>query len=228
MKPKIEINDNIKKNLIRYREMLIEWNKKMNLTAIIDEEEVWIKHFEDSLECVKYIKEGDKVIDVGTGAGFPGLVLAIFFEGKIEMTLMDSLNKRMIFLENVVKELNIKNIKIIHARAEEKANDKEYREVYDVVTSRAVAKLNVLMEYTVPFLKVKGKAIYMKSQNIDEEIKESKNAEKTLKVEFKNKYEYELIVKEETYKRAILEYVKKDFTNPKYPRMYSKIKVKPL
>lgn len=228
MKSNIIIKEEVKLKLEKYRELLIEWNKKMNLTAITDNEEVWIKHFEDSLECVKYIKEGDKIIDIGTGAGFPGLVIAIFFEDKVKVTLLDALNKRMTFLSEVVNQLGIKNVSIVHARAEEYAHKQEFREQYDVVLTRAVAKLNVLMEYTIPYLKVGGKAVYMKSVNLNDEIETSKKAEKLLYLKNNGVHEYMLEVKEEKIYRSIVEYTKLKDTDTKYPRMFSKIKSNPL
>lgn len=164
-------------NFYKYMNLLIEWNEKMNLTAITEPSEVILKHFVDSLTISNLIKKGDKVIDVGTGAGFPGIPLSIVNNENI--TLLDSLNKRIIFLEEVINKLQLTNIKAIHSRVEEFAKNKKEREMYDIATSRAVAPLNVLLEYLLPLVKVGGKCICMKGSNT-EEIEEAKNALKVL------------------------------------------------
>ena len=158
-----------------YMNLLIEWNKKINLTAIIDEEEIILKHFIDSLTVNSYITEKTKVIDIGTGAGFPGIPLKIQ-NPDTEMVLVDSLNKRINFLEEVCKKLDLKNITCIHSRVEELASISIHREKYDIVTSRAVARLNTLLEYMLPFVKIGGKCICMKGSNVLDEIEEAKKA----------------------------------------------------
>lgn len=163
------------KNLYQYMKLMLEWNKNVNLTAITDEKEVIIKHFIDSISINKYIKEANNVMDVGTGAGFPGIPLKILNEGT-DFILVDSLNKRINFLEEVKKELSLNKLKLLHARAEELAKDKEYRENIDIVISRAVARLRILVEYMLPFLKENGLCICMKGPNIEEELEESKKA----------------------------------------------------
>jgi len=140
----IAINEKQCVDLAEYKDMLLEWNEKMNLTAITDEYEIIVKHFVDCLECTKVIKDEKNIIDVGTGAGFPGMVLAIYYKDK-NFTLLDALNKRLIFLQEVVNKLGLKNVKIVHARAEEIARTEEYKEVYDASVSRAVANLPVLL-----------------------------------------------------------------------------------
>ena len=142
----IELTDKALERFELYKNLMLEWNEKMNLTAITDEYQIIMKHFIDCLEITKYMSGNEKVIDVGTGAGFPGIVIAIYFEN-INITLLDSLNKRLIFLEEVVKNLNLKNVNIVHARAEEFAHKDEYRNKYDLVVSRAVANLSNLLEY---------------------------------------------------------------------------------
>lgn len=164
-------------NFYKYMNLLLEWNEKMNLTAITEPNEVILKHFIDSLTISNLIKEGEKVIDVGTGAGFPGIPLSIVNNDNI--TLLDSLNKRIIFLEEVINKLELTNIKAVHARVEEFAKNKKEREMYDIATSRAVAPLNVLLEYLLPLVKIGGKCICMKGSNT-EEIDEAKNALKIL------------------------------------------------
>lgn len=156
-----------------YMELLLEWNQKMNLTAITDPKEIILKHFIDSMTISPYIEEEKKVIDVGTGAGFPGIPLAIICPNT-SFTLIDALNKRISFLKEVVTKLQLSNVVVEHARAEDFA--KENREKYDIATSRAVANLPVLLEYLLPFVKKEGKCICMKGPNIQEELDEAKKA----------------------------------------------------
>ncbi len=224
----IYLDENKLDKFEKYKNLLIEWNEKINLTAITDEYQIILKHFIDCLEIVKHIEEGSNIIDVGTGAGFPGIVIAIYFEKNVKITLLDSLNKRINFLENVVKDLNLKNVELVHGRAEELAQNQNYREKYDLVVSRAVASLRVLLEYDIPFLKVNGKGLFMKGDNFKEEINDSKNALKLLNSSIDNKFEYKYEVEEETYNRVILEVIKENITSKKYPRMYSQIKKSPL
>lgn len=224
----IVLTDKMLNALKMYKNLLLEWNDKINLTAITDKEEIFVKHFVDCLYCAKYItKEDKKIIDVGTGAGFPGLVLAIYFPDK-EFTLLDALNKRLVFLEDVIKKLDLKNVKLIHGRAEEIVRINNLYEEYDVAVSRAVAQLPILLEYISPYIKVNGKCIVMKGDNVDEEIKLSSNALKILNLKLLKKNLYSYNVKNEEYKRSILEIKKINDTPKKYPRNYGKIKKKPL
>lgn len=211
-----------------YKDILIEWNKKMNLTAITEEYQVVMKHFVDCLEITKYIKKNSTVIDIGTGAGFPGVVIAIYFGNDISITLVDALNKRITFLNEVKSILNLNNVNVVHARAEELGRKEEYREQFDYIVSRAVAPLNVLLEYDIPFLKTGSKCLLLKGSNLDEEIKNSKNALSILNSEITNIYEYCYTVDSETYNRKIIEIVKQKSTKEKYPRNYGKIKKNPL
>lgn len=158
----------------QYMNILLEWNEKINLTAITEPKEVILKHFIDSLTICKQIEKGKKLIDVGTGAGFPGIPISIIRED-VEITLLDSLNKRIIFLQEVIHKLSLKNIRAIHGRVEEFAKNKKERQKYDIATSRAVASFNVLLEYLLPLTKIEGKCICMKGSNI-EEIEEAQNA----------------------------------------------------
>ena len=169
------------KKLERYRDLLLEWNENVNLTAITDPEEVRIKHFEDSLTCLEsgLFFPGAKVIDVGTGAGFPGLPLAMA-RPDISVTLLDSLKKRLLFLDEVIAQTDIQNAKTVHARAEDGGRDKNLRERFDIVVSRAVSRLSVLCEYTLPYLKVGGTLIAMKGPSAEEELQEAQNAIKVL------------------------------------------------
>ena len=163
----------------KYMNLLIEWNEKMNLTAIIEPSEIILKHFIDSITILKDIKDGSTVVDVGTGAGFPGIPLSIM-NPTLKITLVDSLNKRLIFLQEVIKELNLKNVELIHARAEEFGRNKKYREKFDIATSTAVANLATLSEYLLPLVKINGQAISMKAGNASQEIEEAQKAIKTL------------------------------------------------
>ena len=173
----IELDEIQINQFIKYYELLIEWNKVMNLTSITQYDEVLKKHFVDSLSinkelCVKDLKS---VIDIGTGAGFPGIPLKIVFP-HLEVVLLDSLNKRVKFLDAVIDELGLKGIKAIHGRAEDFAREKDYRGNFDVCVSRAVANLSSLSEYCLPYVKVGGYFIPYKSGKIEEELKEAKNA----------------------------------------------------
>ena len=171
----IEISDNQLEKFDKYMQLLLKWNEKINLTAIVEPDEVKIKHFLDSLTVLKYINDEDKVIDIGTGAGFPGIPLKIM-KPDTKITLLDSLNKRINFLNIVIEELGLKNIEAIHGRAEEFARNKLYREKYDIAVSRAVANLSTLTEYMLPFVKVGGRCICMKGANVKEELDKAKNA----------------------------------------------------
>ncbi|ABO51822.1 16S rRNA m(7)G-527 methyltransferase [Desulforamulus reducens MI-1] len=161
----------------KYYNLLIEWNKNINLTAIIEPKEVALKHFIDSLTCLKILEIPCQanVLDIGTGAGFPGIPIKIF-RPDINVTLMDSLNKRVNFLNEVIKKLGLTNICAIHDRAEDFGQKKEHREKYDYVLSRAVAKLKVLSEYCLPCTKLDGYFISQKGPDIDEEVKEASKA----------------------------------------------------
>ena len=170
-----EIDDNKIQKFYDYMNLLVEWNKKINLTAITEEKDIILKHFVDSLTVLKYIKENKSIVDVGTGAGFPGIPLAIMNDS-LKITLVDSLNKRINFLNEVCNKINLENINAIHARAEEFGQDNNYRESYDVAISRAVANLTVLAEYLLPLVKVGGKIICMKGPDIEEELKQAKSA----------------------------------------------------
>ena len=159
----------------KYMKLLIEWNEKVNLTAIVEPKEIILKHFVDSLTILNNIHDNDKVIDIGTGAGFPGLPIAIM-NNKSNVTLLDSLNKRVNFLNEVLKKIELNNVTTIHSRAEDFGKDNKYREKYDIAVSRAVAPLNILLEYMLPTVKVGGKCICMKSSSIEEELNMAKTA----------------------------------------------------
>lgn len=224
----IELSKEKANKLYEYKNLLIEWNEKINLTSIIEDEDIIVKHFVDSLLCVEYIKDKTRIIDVGTGAGFPGIVLAIYFEGNIKITLLDSLNKRILFLNEVINKLDLKNIETIHGRAEELAHKEEYREKYDVAIARAVAPLNILLEYLSGYVKKEGSCICMKSISIENELLDSKNAISILKLDIDANEVKKLIHKDEEIIRQILILRKNDNIGNKYPRSYGKIKKMPL
>lgn len=159
----------------KYMKLLLEWNEKINLTAIKDEKEFIIKHFIDSLMINNLVKDEKRIIDVGTGAGFPGIPLKLFNEEQ-NVTLIDSVNKKVNVLNDVIQNLELKNIEAIHIRAEDLAQNKNYRENFDVSISRAVANMSTLVEYLIPFVKVGGYIICMKGPNYSEELDASKKA----------------------------------------------------
>lgn len=171
----LDIAEKEVQNLYKYMLLMLEWNKNVNLTAITEEKEIIYKHFIDSLSVNKYLINKEKIMDIGTGAGFPGIPLKIFNED-LNFILVDSLNKRINFLEEVKNELDLNKLELVHARAEELAKNKNYRENMDIVVSRAVARLRILAEYMLPFVKKNGICICMKGPNIEEEIEESKKS----------------------------------------------------
>ena len=219
----INITDEIMEKLDKYYKILVEYNKHTNLTRIIEEDEVYLKHFYDSLTIVKAINLNDQtLLDIGTGAGFPGLVLKIVFPN-LKVTLVDSLNKRVTFLNNIIDELQLTNITAVHARAEDYIEN--HREVYDIVTSRAVANLSILSELSIPYVKVNGYFIPMKA-DAELEIKQAKKAVETLGSVLKDIIIFKL-PKEESV-RMLPKIQKVTQTNKKYPRKFSEIKKKTL
>lgn len=211
-KMQIEVK-NIEK-FYKYMQLLLEWNEKINLTTIVEPEQIIVKHFLDSLTIKKYIEDEKNIIDVGTGAGFPGVPLAIETENNV--TLLDSLNKRINFLNDVKEKIGLENVVTVHSRAEDATKDKKYRECFDYAVSRAVAPMNVLLEYLLPFVKVGGKVICMKGPNVKEEMDNSEKVAKILggKIE---KIE-ELEIPEIDMKRTVVIVKKIEKTSSKYPR----------
>ncbi|MDU2829167.1 MAG: 16S rRNA (guanine(527)-N(7))-methyltransferase RsmG [Anaerococcus sp.] len=205
---------------VKYQEMLIETNKKFNLTSIDDPKEIKIKHFEDSLTIKNYINKEMKVLDIGSGAGFPGIPLRI--EKDFDLTLIDSVNKKVNFMNEVIEELGLDNTRAIHVRAEDFAKD--HREEFDLVISRAVANLSTLLEYGLPFLKVGGIFIAMKGPKAEEEIEEAQNALKILGGELINIDTIDLHVN--TRKNILIKKVRS--TKKKYPRGKNQAKKNPL
>ena len=212
---------------IKYMRLLQEWNEKINLTAITEDEEVVKKHFIDCIKAFKseQIKSAKTIIDVGTGAGFPGLPIAIM-NPNVEVTLLYSLNKRINFLNLVVRELGLKNVKTIHSRAEDGARKPELREKFDVATSRAVANMAVLSEFCMPYVKKGGYFVALKGPAIDEELENGSNAIKILGGELQGIIE--ISIEETDLKHNIVE-VKKVKNCPKtYPRKAGTVNKKPL
>ncbi len=211
----------------RYYELLIEWNKKFNLTAITDRDEVWLKHFEDSLSIdhILDMSKIDSVIDVGTGAGFPGIPIKILYPN-CKITLMDSLNKRITFLEEVVRTLKLNNVEVIHSRAEDLGHSDVYREKYDFTVSRAVANLSSLSEYCLPFVKVGGFFVSYKSEKASEEILAAKSAVFLCGGSLKD--EISFVLPGTDLKRTLVVIEKKQNTSVKYPRKAGLPTKKPL
>ena len=214
-KVNIEIDAKKEEQFYNYMKLLLEWNEKINLTAITEQNDIILKHFIDSITINKYIEQSNSIIDIGTGAGFPGIPLKIMNQNK-KITLVDSLNKRINFLNEVCKEISLENIQCIHARAEELASDLEYRENYETVVSRAVARLNVLIEYMLPFVKKGGLCICMKGPNIDGELEEAKNAIKVLGGKIKSVESF--FLPDSDIERNVIIIEKVAETPKKYPR----------
>ncbi len=221
----IELSETQQEQFVRYYELLIEWNGFMNLTAITEKKDVLIKHFIDSVSLVlfeevnfeKRVTDTDivSVIDIGTGAGFPGIPLKIVFP-QLKVTLLDSLNKRIKFLNTVIEELKLSDIVALHGRAEDFAKKDEYREKYDLCVSRAVANLATLSEYCLPFVRVNKYFIPFKSQKLDEEILNSKKCISVMGGKYLNKFRFIL---PETNEERTFAYIKKIKNTPKkYPR----------
>lgn len=217
----IEITDIMMNQFSLYADLLKEWNEKMNLTAIVDREEVYEKHFYDSLIPLDETIHG-KVADIGSGAGFPGIVWKIA-RPDLRVSLIEPTGKRCTFLNVVISELNLQGIQVFNERAEEHV--KEHREEYDVVTARAVANLRVLAELCVPLVKKDGIFLTMKGNHGDTELQEAKHAIETLNIELIDREKTMLMNGDE---RLIFVFRKKEATPKKYPRNYGQIKKKPL
>ena len=219
-KENIELTEEMLQKLEMYFEELVEVNKVMNLTAITEKNEVYIKHFYDSLCIVKaHNFTNETLLDVGSGAGFPGIPLKIVFPN-IKLTIVDSLQKRIKFLESLTKKLDLKNVTLIHSRIE----DYKEKNSFDIVTARAVSRLNILTEFCLPFVKVNGKFVALKGSQISEELEEGKSAINTLGGKLEKVIEYNIPGGE----RNLVVVKKVKNTSKDYPRPFAKIKTKPL
>lgn len=223
----VELADDKIDKFILYKQVLKEWNQKINITSITDDVEIDIKHFIDSLTPlnVNLFEQGIKIIDIGTGGGFPGIPLKIVRED-LNVVLLDSLNKRIRFLDEVISKLELENIIAIHGRAEELGRNKSHREKYDIAISRAVASLDTLSEYSLPFVKVGGYFISMKGPDFDEELDKAERGIKTLGGRVKDAKLITLPKSDITHSLIIIEKIKE--TPTKYPRGGGKPKKNPL
>ncbi len=223
----LDIDEKMVDKFYIYKDLLIEWNKKINLTGITDEKEVMIKHFLDSLTCLitGIIRNDLKVIDVGTGAGFPGIPLKIYCEG-LNLTLLDSLNKRIKYLQAVCEELGLNRVEFLHGRAEDYAKKEEYREKFDIAVSRAVADLAVLSEYCLPYVKVNGYFIAQKGPKAYQELEKGRKAVDILGGEIIDTLNIKLPFSDIEHTLVIIKKVKQ--TPKKYPRKAGTPTKKPL
>lgn len=218
----INLPDEIYYKFVLYMENLIEWNSRMNLTAIKDEEGIIIKHFLDSIMIKDYVKE-EKILDIGSGAGFPGIPLKIIDE-KLDLTLMDAVNKKVLFMNDSIDKLGLKNAIAIHGRAEDFGHNEIYRECFDTVISRAVANMSTLVEYMLPFVKSGGYCLCMKGPDSEEEINDSKKAINVLGGKIEKIYNYEY----EENKRCLVVVSKIKDTEQTYPRKQGKPSKNPI
>lgn len=221
------LTDRQKEQYERYFELLVEWNEKINLTAITDKDEVYLKHFYDSIAPIlQGLIENQpiRLLDIGAGAGFPSLPMKILFP-ELDVTIIDSLNKRINFLHLLAEELDLSGVHFYHGRAEDFAQDKAFRAQFDLVTARAVARMQVLSELTIPYLKVGGRLLALKASNAPEELEEAKNALNLLFSKVEDNLQYELPNGDPRY-ITIVE--KKKETPNKYPRKAGMPNKRPL
>ncbi|WP_298844281.1 16S rRNA (guanine(527)-N(7))-methyltransferase RsmG [Clostridium sp.] len=210
-----------------YKDLIKEWNEKINLTAIKEDEAIVKKHFIDSMKVFKFdqLKNAKSVIDIGTGGGFPGIPMKII-KPEVNIVLLDSLNKRIIFLNEVINRLNLKNIKAIHGRAEDFAREKQYREKFDIAVSRAVANLTVLSEYCIPYVKVGGYFVAMKGPAVEDEIKLSKNAIRMLGGQIEHIEKVQIEGSDLNHNLVIIKKISQ--THKEYPRKAGMVTKAPL
>jgi 16S rRNA (guanine527-N7)-methyltransferase len=213
----------------KYKTLLIEWNKKFNLTAITDDRDIVLKHFLDSISVISVMgdcRENTKLMDIGAGAGFPGLPIKIMLDNLLDVTLMDSVGKKVTFMNEVISVLGLKNAEAVHSRAEDLASLTNYRESFDFVTARAVSKLNILAEYCLPFVKTGGKFISMKLSGADDEINEAKSAIKKLGGEISSIREIQIPFTDITHCLIVIDKISN--TPPQYPRKAGKALKSPI
>ena len=223
----INLTDQQKAQFERYFELLVEWNQKINLTAITEKEEVYLKHFYDSIAPILQgliANQEIKLLDIGAGAGFPSLPMKILYP-QLDVTIIDSLNKRINFLQLLAEELNLEGVHFYHGRAEDFAQDKHFRAQFDIVTARAVARMQVLSELTIPYLKVGGKLLALKASNAPEELTEAKNALNLLFSKVEDNISYTLPNGDPRYITVV---EKKKETPNKYPRKAGMPNKRPL
>lgn len=223
-KNKMKFKEDVNENLYQYMKLILEWNEKINVTAIKEEKEFIVKHFVDSLTINEFLVKSKRILDIGTGAGFPGIPIKLYYPN-INVTLIDSVNKKITVLRDVIEKLKLEKIEALHIRAEDLAKDLNYRENFDVVTTRAVSNLATVSEYMLPFVKIDGKAICMKGPNVDEELENAGNAikllggeiEKIQKIKIDNELERNIVVIKKVNK-----------TDKKYPRGQGKPAKEPI
>ena len=221
------LTDRQKEQYERYFELLVEWNEKINLTAITEKDDVYLKHFYDSIAPILQgliQNHPIRLLDIGAGAGFPSLPMKILFP-ELDVTIIDSLNKRINFLHLLAEELDLDGVHFYHGRAEDFAQDKEFRAQFDVVTARAVARMQVLSELTIPYLKVGGRLLALKASNAPEELEEAKNALNLLFSKVEDNLQYELPNGDPRYITVV---EKKKETPNKYPRKAGMPNKRPL
>ena len=223
-KNNIEFNEKKSELFYQYMNLILQWNEKINVTAIKNEKEFIVKHFVDSLTISGFVDNSKQILDIGTGAGFPGIPLKIY-HSNVEFTLIDSINKKITVLNDVIEQLHLNKIEALHIRAEELAKDANYRECFDVVTTRAVSNLATISEYMLPFVKIGGKAICMKGPNVEQELADSKNAIQLLGGEIE---QIKKININDELERNLIVIKKISATNKKYPRGQGKPAKEPI
>lgn len=223
----LEFNEDMYNNFIKYKDLIKEWNQKINLTAITEDEEIIKKHFIDSIKVFKcsHVKNAKSIIDIGTGGGFPGIPMKIVND-KCNITLLDSLNKRINFLNLVIDDLSLNNIEAIHGRAEDYAKESKYRQKFDLAVSRAVANLTVLLELCLPYVKVGGHLVALKGPAIDDEIKDAGNALKILGGKIEDIIAVDIEGSDLNHNLLVIKKVKD--TPNKYPRKAGMVTKNPL
>ncbi len=223
-KNNIGFKENVSGKLYQYMNLILEWNEKINVTAIKDEKEFIVKHFIDSLTICNFIKENERILDIGTGAGFPGIPIKIYYPN-INVTLIDSVNKKITVLRDVIEKLKLEKMEALHIRAEDLAKDLNYREKFDIVTTRAVSNLATISEYMLPFVRIDGKAICMKGPNIEQEMEDSKKAIKLLGGDVEKIHKIQI---DSELERNIIVIKKVNKTDKKYPRGQGKPAKEPI